>query len=269
MKHRFGSGLLIIAAILLAWPWNAFSGSGTLVPIVGDDKAKPKNWLDENGKPQGLMIDLLEEIAQRSDLRFSYTLVPWKRALALSEKGRGAIIGFSKTSERQKHWLFTDPMYFDELVLVSTLDKRFDFEGLGSLSGQRLAIKRGTSYGDDFEEARRRGVFKVVETTDRAGQMQMLTRDRVDMVLVSPGRIALETVVAENPWLKAHRDEFVMISPPYKLDPNFLGIPKSMNLANVIKPFNEALASIHADGTYDRIVQRNIDKVITELNEQP
>lgn len=236
--------------------------------IVGDFKAQPKNWLDEQAQAQGIMIDLLNEVSKRTNIRFSYSLYPWKRAYALSEIGKGAIIGFSKSSERIKHWDYSDPMYFDELVLVTTKSKVFDFNGLKSLNGRRLAIKNGASYGDDFELARQNKYFAVTETTDRTGQMRMLTADRVDLVLVSPGRIALETVIARNDWLREHHDDFVILSPPYKSDPNFLGIPKSMNKSHLIPLINKALAAIKSDGTHKKIVERNIERVLTMLKEK-
>lgn len=70
--------------------------------IVGDDNAMPKNWLNEESLPQGIMIDILTEVTKRTDIEFTYELGPWNRSLQLSKKGAGAIIGFSKTAERLK-----------------------------------------------------------------------------------------------------------------------------------------------------------------------
>lgn len=236
-----------------------------LLPIVGDFKAAPKNWLDSNKQAQGIMIDLLNEVSARTSIDFTYNLYPWKRAFALSEIGKGAIIGFSKTSQREKKWDYSEPMFFDELVLVTTKVKQFKFTNLQSLNGRRLAIKSGASYGDDFEDARKKGYFKAVETTDRAGQMRMLTANRVDVVLVSPGRIALELVIARNAWLSNNREDFVILDPPYKSDPNFLGIPKSMNKSHLLPVINQAIAEIKADGTYEKIIDKNIAKTLTAI----
>ena len=120
----------------------------------------------------------------------------------------------------------------------------------------RIAIKRGASYGDDFEEAIEHSVFKVVETANRTNQIQMLTRNRVDAVLLSPSTISLESAIAENKWLQAHRDDFSLITPPYKLDPNYLGIPKTLKKSYLLTPINAALKDIFADGTHAKIVTR-------------
>jgi ABC-type amino acid transport substrate-binding protein len=246
----------------------SFASAETLnLHIVGDDSAKPKNWLDSNGQPTGIMVDLLAEITERTSIEFTYELAPWNRSLKLSSEGRGAIIGFSKTAEREKTWDYSIPMYFDELVFVTSKTKQFSFENLDSLKGMRLAIKRGASYGDDFESAREKGSFVVTETTDRTGQMRMLSLDRVDAILLSPGKLALESIIHENKWLEEHRNSFVVIEPPYKRDPNYLGIPKSMNKSHLLPLINQALKEINTDGTYKKIVDRNIQKVIDQFDQ--
>ncbi|WP_196159214.1 ABC transporter substrate-binding protein [Reinekea sp. G2M2-21] len=233
--------------------------------IVGDDKAKPKNWLDSTGQPRGIMIDLLNDVSNRTGIEFTYDLSPWNRAFTLSSNGKGAIIGFSKTAERQQLWDFSEPMYTDELVIVTTKAKTFDFTGLASLTGKRLAIKKGSSYGDDFEIARKNGDIAIVESTDRAGQMRMLELNRVDAVLISPGRVALETVIAENEWLSEHRDDFIILPRAYKKDLNYLGIPKSMGKSYLLRDINKALLDMRKDGTYQAIVDKNIQAVLDQL----
>jgi len=234
--------------------------------IVGDDSAKPKNWMSADGHPRGLMVDLLGEVSKRTGIEFTIELAPWNRSFQLSAQGHGAIIGFSKTKEREQSWDYSVPMYFDELVIVTSKSKTFSFTGLNSLSGKRVAIKRGSSYGDDFEQAKKEKLFEIIETTDRAGQIRMLTLNRVDAILLSPGKIALETVISENDWLAEHKNKLIILSPPYKRDPNYLGIPKSMNQSHLLEPINKALEAIRADGTYQEIVERNIKLVLEGLN---
>ena len=253
--------VLIIASLCLAM---SLTFAETLY-IVGDDNAKPKNWLDAEGNPKGIIIDLLSEITERTGIKFTLDLAPWNRSFTLSANGKGAIIGFSKNQQRLESWDFSDPMYYDELVIVTSIDKQFEFSNLASLKGKRLAIKRGSSYGDDFEDARKNNLFSVIESTDRAGQMRMLTLDRVDAILLSPGNMALQSVIADNEWLIEHSGQFVILDPPYKKDPNYLGIPKSMNQSHLLPAINQALTDMQNDGTYKVIVDRNIELVLEQL----
>ena len=54
-------------------------------------------------------------------------------------------------------------------------------------------------------------------------------------------------------------------APPYKLDPNYLGIPKAMNKSYLLESINAALTNMRSDGTHKTIVDRNIQKVLSEL----
>ncbi|MCK7616195.1 substrate-binding periplasmic protein [Roseibium sediminicola] len=235
------------------------------IPIVGDDNAKPKNWLSEDGTAMGIHIALLEEISNRTGFEFTDELVPWKRALVLSQAGKAAIIGFSKTKEREEHWHYSAPLFFDELVFVARKGHEFEYSGLESLVGRRVGIKSGATYGDDFEEAKRAGHLVAVETTDREDQLRMLVAGRVDLVLLSPGAIALETVIAENEWLREHKDDFKVLSPPYKLDPNYVGFPKTMDIPGALEMINDAIHNMNVDGTYAKIVSAETKTIIDEL----
>lgn len=246
----------------------SFSQAGETLPIVGDSMALPKNWVGKDKQPHGLMIDLLEAVSKKTDIKFTYDLSPWNRAFSQSSKGKGGIIGLSKTTRREAIWDYSDPMYYDEIIFVTTKDKAFKYEGLDKLDGRRLAIKTGASYGDDFEIARAQGWFKAVETTERSSQLLMLAKDRVDLVLVSPGRLALQSAIANNSRLEKYKDQFVVVRPPFKLDPNYLGIPKSMGKAHLLGPINRALADMRESGEYKRIIDANIAKASEILSNQ-
>jgi ABC-type amino acid transport substrate-binding protein len=249
----------------------SFVCTGTLaesLPIVGDWKAQPKNWLNDDGQAEGIMIDVLNEVSKRTGIEFSYSLSTWNHALNTSKAGQGAIIGFSKNKERQKHWDYSEPMYFDDIVFVARKQDMIVFDGLESLQGKKIAIKRGSSYGDDFEEAIANGIITLVETEDRAGQMRMLNLGRVDLVLLSPGNIALQSILAENEWLRKNQEQFELLSPPYKKDPNYIGVPKSMGKSHLLPKINDALKEMFEDGTYAKIVERRVNDFLERLVEK-
>lgn len=260
MKYRLS---ILVAAVFFFFS-SSFAFSETL-PIVGDWKAKPKNWANEEGQAEGIMVDVLAEVSKRTGIEFTYTLSTWNHALHSSKSGKGAIIGFSKNKEREKHWDYSEPMYFDDIVFVALKKDKIKFDGLESLEGLRVAIKRGSSYGDDFEDAIERKIITPVETEDRAGQMRMLNLGRVDVVLLSPGNIALQSIISENDWLKENQDKFEILSPAYKKDPNYLGIPKAMGKSHLLPKINKALKDIFEDGTHEQIVERRVSAFLEGL----
>lgn len=230
--------------------------------VFADYKAYPKNWLGSDGKPHGIMIDLLKEVSARTGIAFTftYTMVPWKTAFEKSRNGEGAIVGLSKTSDRQRIWDYSSVMYSDPLVLVAWKGRPVAYAGLGSLKGKTIGVKLGASYGDDFEMAVQSGLVTVIQTHDRVGQLKMLALGRLDAVLVSPGAFALEPLFLEDSDLAKNRDNYVVVDPPVKLDANYMGIPKSTEKSHLLPRIDAALQAIHGDGTHARIVASNTDK---------
>jgi ABC-type amino acid transport substrate-binding protein len=97
--------------------------------------------------------------------------------------------------------------------------------------------------------------------------MRMMTLDRVDAVLISPGNIALAAVISENQWLQQHKNDFVVVQPPFKKDPNYLGIPKQMNKSDLLPEINQALLDIQQDGTYEKIVDAQVSHYLESLSQ--
>jgi ABC-type amino acid transport substrate-binding protein len=255
----------ILAVLAISLMWRVGPASAETLHILADYKAYPKCWRGLDGKPHGIMIDILKNVTERTGITFTYTMVPWKTAFEKSKNGEGAIIGLSKTTGRQEIWDYSSVMYSDPLVLVAWKDRPLPFTGLNSLQGKKIGIKLGASYGDDFNAAVQSGGFEVVQTHDRVGQLKMLALGRLDAVLISPGSFALEPLFIEDPDLERMRERFAVVDPPLKLDPNYLGIPKIMGKTYLLEKIDAALHAIREDRTYEEIIANNSGKAKREL----
>lgn len=127
-----------------------------------------------------------------------------------------------------------------------------------ALKGKTLALERGATYGDDFEAMRAKKLFSVVSSSGREEGMRLLMLERVDVVILSPGRAAFDAMMTSTPWLKAREHEFVVAKRPFKIDPNYIGIPKAMNKSHLLPKINEALKEIEQDGTLSEVIKQNI-----------
>lgn len=224
------------------------------VVIFADYKAKPKNWVDAEGNAHGIQYEILNEISERTGIHFTFQFTPWKRGVRMSQRGHGGIIGFSKSQERMKEWDYSEPIYFDELVVISMMHRNVKFIGPSSLNGLRIGIKLGARYGDGFEQAIADKTFTIVESINRNNQLQLLTSGKVDVILMSPGQFALDVMMAEEAWLQKYKYDFVVHKPAYKVDANHIALPKSLQKSHLLPPINRAIKEIMIDGTYERIV---------------
>jgi len=122
--------------------------------IMGNYDKPPKYYL-ENNEAEGILIDIMKYVDRNVDQSFRFKQYPWKRAYANAVNGEGGIIGLSMTRERLKIFDYSDVMFYDELVLVVLKGNEFPFHGIGDLKGKRVGVRRGSSYGEEFEKAKR------------------------------------------------------------------------------------------------------------------
>jgi len=223
--------------------------------ILGNDKKPPKIYLD-NGVPKGILIDMMEWIGREMNCQFSYTLVPWKRAYYWGALGKGALIGFSKTEEREKIFDYSNVMYYNEMILVVLKGKEFPFKTIDDLKGKKLGVVLGASFGQEFESALKKGIFTTVPNTEPQARLLQLLKGRVDAVLIGPGKTAFETTLKKDPKLLKNRDKFTILPKPFTNDPNYLGILKKLNMKEFLTKFNKALKKGHEKGAFDKIKEK-------------
>jgi len=93
--------------------------------------------------------ELGEEVAVRA--------VPWKRAIAYLDGGKGGLGGIYKTKPRLEKYDYTDEIFSEEIMVYVPKGKAFAFSSVYDLAGKRLGVIRGWSYGEEFDEAREKG----------------------------------------------------------------------------------------------------------------
>jgi|GEM_PF-2508385 len=105
--------MLLAAALLLAS--TSLRAQAPAPPVErlrygGDQAFAPIEWLDAKGKPQGLQIDLLDEIARETGLRFEVRLGPWKEIEAAFRAGEIDAVSMS-VLESRRSWAAFSPAH--------------------------------------------------------------------------------------------------------------------------------------------------------------
>ena len=223
------------------------------ITILGNYDKPPKVYLDD-GRASGILIDIMKHIDNELTDSFSYELYPWRRAYHHALNQHGGIIGLSFNRERQKIFDYSDPLFLDEIVLVVLKGKEFEFEGIEDLKGKTIGAQRGSSYGDKFEAAKNT-VFTLEVDDGGAQRLKKLLAKRIDAALLGPGLAGVEQVIASDPLLRQHKQDFTILPRAFKVDPNHLGFHKSMNKKAFLVRFNKALKQAHESGVIDDIVR--------------
>ena len=249
-RTKKAMGCLLIVPAFLAMTASV-ACAGTLVLAAAD--TWPTAYLVD-GRPTGMLVDLVTEAYHRAGHSVEVKVMPWARCLKDAETGEvDGVFSSFKLPERERFLAFTnEPLAIQVIAFFARSGSTQSFDGdLAAVRDARIGVITGTSYGEQFDAAVRKGVLQDVEKTNSIeSNLKKLVLGHVDLV-PSYRYVALAT--ARRLQLLAQIRE---MSPPLDSVPTYLAFTKVRNLSKQSEEFDAALASMKQDGTYDRIIGR-------------
>lgn len=228
---------------------NAYSAGLVLVAADSSPTAYVKD-----GKPAGILVDVVTEAFRRIGEPFEVQVMPWARCLAEVRSGRvDGIFSVFKLPERQEFLTYTSvPVITQVLAFFVPADSDVQFDGdIGKLGQLGIGTIRGTSYGLKVDGALKAGVWStVVETNNVDSLVGMLALKRVDLA------IGYRHVVLEAARSKGYLDKIRELSPGIDEIPSYLAFNKQRDYSKVIADFDRALTSMKDDRSFEAIYEK-------------
>ena len=224
--------------------------------VYGNENKPPKAYI-KNGKPHGILVDIVKYASKKMNIDIQVQLYPWKRAQFLAAKGEGGIIGFANTPSRSKTFEYSEyPMFIDEASLVTTKEKSIEINSIKDLNGKRLVQIRGASHGKEFEESIN-SVFELMEADSNKAILLMLLKGRADVAIINPGNKALKMIIDANEELHPYRESFIMLDKSLGLVPNYLAFAKQKNMTKLLKKFSQVMKEGYESGEIQKIIEQH------------
>lgn len=244
-----------LTARLLVWMALATTGSGVFAEtlVLAAANTRPTAFIVD-GKPAGMLVDLVTEAFRRTGHTVEIRLMPWARCLA--EAKTGAVDGvFSsfKLPEREQFLLFSNEVLTTQVIAFFAMKNSITgFDGdLASLRDAKIGIINGTSYGKRFDDAVKDGVLSHVDRTNSVdSNLGKLALGRVNLI---PSYREVLIDAAKHLDLLQH---IVEIAPPLESVPSYLAFTKVRDMRQPSYAFDAALMRMKQDGTYGRIVKK-------------
>jgi len=223
--------------------------------VLAAANTRPTAFLVD-GKPTGMLVDLVTEAFRRAGSPVEIKLMPWARCI--EEAKTGAVDGvFSsfKLPERELFLAFPkEPLTTQVVAFFARKNSTIRFDGdLNSVRGVNIGIINGTSYGKKFDAAVKDGtLWRIDRTNTIDSNLQKLAVGHVDLI---PSYREVLLDAANRLGLRSEIEE---LSPPLESVPSYLAFTKVRDLSKLSQSFDKELASMKQDGTYDRIVARYV-----------
>ena len=241
---------LILILTLLQGNW-AYSAQPVLVIATSElppfISAEPDN---------SFLTELLAEVADEMDVVFEFRFMPWPRCeIAVDTLQAWATMPYVPTPERNKKFLFSEPLYTKRTVLFHYSENGprvpMTFTHLSELSPHRIGGVRGYYYLDRFAAA---GL-----TLDLTNSEELSFRK------LQAGRVELVPAVESVGWNIIHKTfppqdhaHFYVLDTPLNVGYNHLMTSANYPQAShLLDRFNTALDTLRSNGVYNRIALRH------------
>lgn len=127
---------------------------------------------------------LLAYIESETGVQFERKFVPWKRALQSAIEGKGFVFGASQTPERLQHLVFSEPIYIDNVWIVTRCDARFSYNSIADLKGKTIGMIRDAYYGPEVAKAVNFVFTPEYDVNDSISRFDKLLKHRTDGIFV-------------------------------------------------------------------------------------
>ncbi|QJB55565.1 transporter substrate-binding domain-containing protein [Pseudodesulfovibrio sp. zrk46] len=179
-----------------------------------------------------------------------YDFLPWKRGLESARIGQytGAT-GWRKSPEREKYFLYSDPLFTAQVVFFHKEGSRFDWKTLDDIGGMTIGGTLGYAYVDDLRKAVERGGGKLELAPTDEMNLQKLAAGRIDIFPCGKavGYYLLRTKFTPGTAdLVQHHPKPLLDSPLY-----LLFSKKNKGAHEMMERFNKGLRKLRESGRYD------------------
>lgn len=205
----------------------------------------------ENDEIKGFAVELVREAFDRMDVAMEIRILPWARSIRYLQDGDAdGLFAMIKTDERETFADYPEnPLVYENRSFFAHTDSDITFDGnLQGFKDYRIGDVHGFSHGEKYDNAVKEGILSNIDYTNSNEQnVKKLVNKRLDLI------ISDKYIVWD---LLKQMDAQDTLQHVYDLEqiPSYLAFSKKRNLSGIIVQFDQALAEMKTDGTYDRII---------------
>ncbi len=182
--RRFGH-LIFFAILVVSIPGLLLASNKTVK--VGIYQNKPKVFIDSAGKPQGVFIDILNDIAAKEGWQLDYVPSTWEKNLEKLEKAEiDLLLDIAESEGRAGLFDFNKEIIFSNWAIVY-VQKHSKIQSILDLKGKKIAALKGDiSYEDFSRNMENLGIYATFEEVDQFSEVfELITQEKVDAGIIS------------------------------------------------------------------------------------
>lgn len=201
----------------------------------------------------GVLSQLVQDVFKLKGLETNIIYSNWDDAEQYVDNGNHLSFMWIKNSERRKKWLFSEPIYQSQFVLLAKKSNKFTWRYYDDLIPYKIGITSGYYYGDRFSYYQDKLTLEQ-NKSDYIGVKKLLS-GKIDVLLI-------EHYVAKNLltyFSKQKQSQLEIVNNPILFEqPTYLVCSKKYaKCFYYLDKFNNGLKQLKATGQYQERLKVN------------
>lgn len=217
--------------------------------IIGSDNYEPYNYLDDDGKPVGIDVELAEAVCEQLGYTPVFQYIVWDKKDEYLDKGKvDCLWGSFTMNGREDEYQWAGPYLYSRQVIAVRTDSKI--RNISDLAGKRVAVQATTKPEEILLERSDPGVPEVDMVYSLSGMDEIYASLRKGYVDAITGHeCALERFVQSAPDTYVILDESLYISE--------LGVAfKNDTHQDLAQKMTQILKEMQDDGTLRDMVEK-------------
>ncbi|ABR47449.1 extracellular solute-binding protein, family 3 [Alkaliphilus metalliredigens QYMF] len=216
----------------------------------------PYTFMNDDDTLDGFEIDTWNEIGERANLEIQFETSAFSGLFGMLDSNRINTIAnqITMTAEREEKYLFTEPYVFSGAQILVKGDND-SITSLEDLKGKRVGVSLGSNYEQLLREFDTENEIDIVTYEDFSGSVQEVALGRLD-AMINDRLASMINIESSGLDLKLGGD------PVHPLQNAFPFVDNEEN-AVLVERINNAIVSMHEDGTFSEISNKWFEIDIT------
>lgn len=205
---------------------------------------------------QGFISEIVRQAFALQGYKVRYQFLPWARAYRYAESGQvdGTVV-WTKTPHRLKTMLFSEPVFQHTYVFFYRVEDSFNWQDISDLRSFRIGGSEGYSYGNEFDQAVKRGELNVDYVSSDILNLKKLQAKRIDLF---PSDIQVGYYLLNQLFPALQAEQFKHHPKPIvEIETHVLFSKVDLSRGKLLQAaFNKGLQELRANGTYRKLVEQ-------------
>lgn len=221
---------------------------------VAIDSTPPYAFIDKQGRPSGMIVDVMQKLSSRLPFDFEYIECPWARCVKLVENGEIDLLpGITRTHAREQIFFYIEPAFMSHHKINQfrfySINKNLAITDYVDLQTLNIGILRGAAYNPEFDDD---NTITKTAFVDVQSLFDALHKNRIDAFIYHDDTVVpllkqfdpLNQITESTLGLSAKQNGYIVMS------------KKSIHLAQ-LPAINNQLKALIEEGEISLIFRRH------------